>query len=1105
MTPGDVTPRWVGTGWTVFNNKGKPVRQYEPFFTDTHHFEFDIRIGVSPIVFYDPIERKVAGLNPNHTWEKIVFDSWKQASWDVNDTVKTNPKTDLDVGDFFSRLPDTDYLPTWYDQRISGTDVQEKTAAEKTAIHAETATIAHFDSLGRTFLTIAHNKFKRSDAPAGDPPIEEFHLTRTFFDIEGNKRQIKDANECITMLYDYDILSTQIHQSSMEAGERWMLNDVLGKPIRAWDSRDHRFRTVYDQLRRSVESYMQDGVGTEVMIGQTVYGESRPNPETKNLREKTVQVSDQAGVITSEDYDFKGNLLSTSRQLAVEYKTTLNWSASVTLETGTFTTSTSYDALNRPIQVTTPDTSIIHSSFNEANLLETVEVNLRGAVTATPFITNIDYNAKGQRALIDFGNGARTTYVYDPFTFRLTRLLTRRDPAAFTDCPTPAPTGWPGCQVQNLSYTFDPIGNITHISDDAQQQIYFSGVKVEPSSDYTYDAIYRLIEANGREHLGQTGMTPNPPTVPDAFNAFHMNLDHPNDGNAMGKYWESYIYDFVGNITSMQHVGTDPANPGWTRKYVYDEDSQLETGKKNNRLTKTIIGTTVEPCKYDGSAGLHGNITSMFHLPLMQWDYHDQLQATAKQVRTDGGTPVTTWYVYDSHGQRVRKVTDNEAAPMATPVRMNERVYLGGFEIYREYTGGTTITLERESLHVMDDKKRIAMIETRTDTPMPSEQLTRYQYDNHLGSASLELDETGKIISYEEYYPYGSTSYQGVRSKTETPKRYRYTGKERDEENGFNYHGARYYAPWLGRWTKPDPAGLIDGPNLYRYSSNPINFIDLTGTEEQPTIPQRIKEALLNWAPVRDLRSIPGEIRKIQKADWSQVSAKEVIRKIDVFESHESRVKAFATEYQKAGESPKTAVEHAKSTLQGFGGLGLFLGAVVAGPLLKVTGITPRVQSFARQQGIGGKAPVVPPGVDPAAPPLSSKTTTTSSLPESPSKPSVDSSVSPQSTMEASVPPSQPTKAQRLEQQALVDMAEIDSKRIPRGKGPVSTADADTYIQLANEVGVTVRAKQIDLTGAHGYGPVPAGPEASHIHIREVHVPVPPGYTPPPGSKYISK
>ena len=54
MTPDEISPRWVGSGWMVFNNKGKPVRQdrailhrHSPFRT------FDVRIGVSPVLFYD--------------------------------------------------------------------------------------------------------------------------------------------------------------------------------------------------------------------------------------------------------------------------------------------------------------------------------------------------------------------------------------------------------------------------------------------------------------------------------------------------------------------------------------------------------------------------------------------------------------------------------------------------------------------------------------------------------------------------------------------------------------------------------------------------------------------------------------------------------------------------------------------------------------------------------------------------------------------------------------------------------------------------------------------------------------------------------------------
>ena len=152
----------------------------------------------------------------------------------------------------------------------------------------------------------------------------------------------------------------------------------------------------------------------------------------------------------------------------------------------------------------------------------------------------------------------------------------------------------------------------------------------------------------------------------------------------------------------------------------------------------------------------------------MHWDYKDQLR------QTDLGGGGAAYYVYDASGQRVRKVW--EKAPGLT----EERIYLGGFEIFRKHggpIGANTATLERETLHVMDDKQRIALVETRTlDTagndPAPR-QLIRYQFGNHLGSASLELDEQAQIISYEEYAPYGSTTYQAVRSQTETAKRYR--------------------------------------------------------------------------------------------------------------------------------------------------------------------------------------------------------------------------------------------------------------------------------------------------------------------------------------------
>ena len=888
LTLNDVSPRWVGSGWTVFNNKGKPVRQYEPFFSDTHRFEFDVRIGVSPVLFYDPVERVVATLHPNHTWQKVVFDPWRQETWDVNDTVMVpDPRTDTDVGDFFARLANIEYLPTWHALRTqpahaaaaaqrwpdTKTRDAEKRAAEKASVHAATPTVAHADSLGRTFLTVAHNKFKYSDTPPAAPPVAEFHHTRIVLDIEGNQREVVDAKDRVVVRYDYDVLGNRVHQASMEAGERWMLNDVAGKPLYAWDSRDHRFRTAYDPLRRPTDSFLREGAGAEIIVGRSVYGETRPNSEASNLRGKVVELCDQAGVVTSDLYDFKGNLLLSQRKLAQSYKTTLDWSGAVPMQAETFISRTRYDALNRPTQLIAPHSdqpgtkvNVIQPSYNEANLLEQVDAWLnRNAepagwldpATATLHaVTDIDYDAKGQRTLIDHGTQdgkvIRTSYAYDRETFRLTHLYTRRgvDPltaqrVSFSDdCDNPqpppptiaAPENPPqgkSCCVQNLHYAYDPAGNITHIRDDAQQTIYFKNKRVEPNAEYTYDAVYRLIEATGREHLGQVGGPP----IPHSYNDVPRGgLLHPGDGNAMGRYLECYVYDAIGNFISMQHRGTDPANPGWNRAYAYGESSPLEPGKQNNRLTSTTIGANTETYSTLGDGyDAHGNMLHMPHLQVMQWDFKDQLQMTQRQAMNAADADGVqhqgerTWYVYDSGGQRVRKVTE-----LAGGQLKDERIYLGGFEIYRK--NGVN-PLARETLHVMDDKQRLALVEIRTQGNQPGvpAQLTRYQFGNHLGSASLELDDQAHIISNEEYTPYGSTSYQAVRSQTDTPKRYRYTGKERDEESGLYYHGARYYAPWLGQWTSPDPPGARDGHlNLYEYvRRNPVLFRDTSGNDEE--------------------------------------------------------------------------------------------------------------------------------------------------------------------------------------------------------------------------------------------------------------------------------
>ena len=132
---------------------------------------------------------------------------------------------------------------------------------------------------------------------------------------------------------------------------------------------------------------------------------------------------------------------------------------------------------------------------------------------------------------------------------------------------------------------------MTHIQDDAdiQNVVFFRNRRVEPSADFTYDAIYRLIQASGREQLGLNGGTPLPPAPASYNDVPRVGLAGPGDGNAVETYSEQYVYDNAGNFLTVIHKGNDPANPGWSRSYTYNEPSLLNPGHVSNRLSSSAV------------------------------------------------------------------------------------------------------------------------------------------------------------------------------------------------------------------------------------------------------------------------------------------------------------------------------------------------------------------------------------------------------------------------------------------------------------------------------------------------------------------------------------
>ncbi len=785
--------RWIGNGRTVLNNKGKEVKQFEPYFSTNFLFEDAselVEIGVTSINYYDSIGRLIKTRFPDGSLTRIEFDSWKQLNFDRNDTVLD------DDCDWYKRRTDATH-----DEYIN--DPKEFSAATDAAVHANTPTRIYIDSLGRSGFTILDNG---EDASLKN----RFYTTLVALDIEDNPVSVTDARGNLVMEHKYNMLGHKVYQNGMDAGERWILNNVLEEPVYKWDSRDHIFTFTYDALNRPETFKVEGGDGATPLnhiFERFVYGEGQTDDIENNLRTQPYSHYDMAGKLQNNAFDIKENLLTGTRQFNSDYKNLPNWipanlnNPSVfDADLTTYTTSNEFNALGQLQKLTTADASETRPTFNETGLLETVSVEQSDAANRL-FVKNIDYDAKGQRQKIVYSNEdghnlATTTYTYDEESFRLKHLETKKSN---------------GDLLQDLYFTYDPVGNITEVEDKAIPKQFFNNQKIEGKGVYKYDAINRLISAEGREHAGQAVAF----AQCDNWNDSVFSKSYsPVDNMSWRNYTQTYAYDPVGNILKMAHVAL---SGNWTRLYTYQTT--------NNQLLQTQVGG--QTYNYTHHAK-HGYLTSLPHLQVMEWNFRDELSAVATQKTCSGNDVEITYYVYNADGERVRKVTETSAGGS----KKEERLYLEGVEIYKKYSGADS-GLQRTTLHVTDDLHRIAMIDTRNEYNDGTDEKTiRFQFSNHIDSANLELNDAAEVINYEEYHPYGTTAYSATNKDIQAAaKRYRYTGMERDEESGLGYHSARYYISWLTRWVSSDPDGLVDTTNLYQYSrSNPVKNFDKTGT-----------------------------------------------------------------------------------------------------------------------------------------------------------------------------------------------------------------------------------------------------------------------------------
>jgi insecticidal toxin complex protein TccC len=419
------------------------------------------------------------------------------------------------------------------------------------------------------------------------------------------------------------------------------------------------------------------------------------------------------------------------------------------------------------------------SCYGLAGHLRQVQLLIKDKSQWRPVLLDAQYNAADQIIEQQAGNLVVSRWTYDPADGRLHTQSSRKDT---------------GAVLQDLEYFYDPVGNITRIEDHAFQPVCFANQLVDGHRDFSYDSLYRLVSSRGYDDGPLSD-------IPD--------LPKPTDPNNRLNYTQTYTYDTGGNLEKLVHV-----RAGANRTV------QMRIDSVSNRGVRWKPDDP-EP-DFDTLFDRHGNQQNLQPGQAMQWNARGELQRVTLIAR-DGTDDDAEHYRY-SQGVRVfkRHETYTDSA-----VHFHQVRYLPGLEIRTKDNC--------EELHVISVGGARCLHWAKKPPEDIEDNQLRYSLGDHLGSCTIELDQRARIISHEGYYPFGATAWMAADPVVEVSYRFiRYSGKEMDI-SGLYCYGARYYAPWLQRWISADPAGEVDGLNLYAFVGNdPIGHVDVNGETRLP-------------------------------------------------------------------------------------------------------------------------------------------------------------------------------------------------------------------------------------------------------------------------------
>jgi RHS repeat-associated protein len=377
-------------------------------------------------------------------------------------------------------------------------------------------TVTQYDELGRP-LTVTANYV--DGVFSGGTPDEDLQ-TVTTYNAAGERLKVRDPKS-VTTQFQYDLLGQMTVVTDALTGTTRYAFDAAGQVITITDALTHSTIMAYDLLGR--ETRQADALGHT-----SVY--------TYDAAGNRTQMTDANGLTTVYTYNLNNQLTNIDYPAGTaDVAFAFDGAGQRTVMTdGLGTTTWTYDQMGRPITVTDPfsasvgyvydsagnrltltypDCRVAHYTYDLASRLTAVSSLCQDSATNT-----YSYDAAGRLITTTLANGVVSVYGYD----NADRLHTL----------THSQFGW---TLGAYTYTVDASGNRTGVVESLQAPDSLPGTITTTVISYTYDALYRLTEANY-----STG---------DVF---------------------TYTYDAVGNHKAQ-------GGPDGTSTYAYDDANRLIT------------------------------------------------------------------------------------------------------------------------------------------------------------------------------------------------------------------------------------------------------------------------------------------------------------------------------------------------------------------------------------------------------------------------------------------------------------------------------------------------------------------------------------------------